>query len=105
MKTYPNAVESKFLYYLLQTGSSTSWLATRSPVEFLTRTVLNLVARVYKIKLIAYKIYVVALKGLIDILESTDCHSPRPSFSNYLSAFSEVIFPSICFWAHAFVPA
>ena len=66
-------------------------------MEFLTRIVLKLVERVYKVTLIAYKIYVVALKGLIDILESTDCNSPRPSFSNYLSAFSQVIFPSICF--------
>lgn len=105
MKTYSNGAEFKFVYYLGQTGSWTSWLATKGLVEFLTRAVLKPLERVYKVTVIGYKIYDVAPKGLIDILEPTECHSPRPSLSNYLSAFSEVIFPSICFWANAVVPA
>ena len=74
-------------------------------MEFLIMDVLKLLERVHRVTLNACKIYDVALRGLTDILVPTKCHSPRPSFCNYLYAFSEFIFPLICFWAYAFVPA
>ena len=50
-------------------------------MEFLIMDVLKLLERVHRVTLNACKIYDVALRGLIDILVPTKCHSPRPSFA------------------------